>query len=50
MTDTFKYKKAAISKEAILPGDFFVARNKDVSIFTEETIKDLLEGRCNNVI
>jgi len=50
MTDTFKYKKAAISKEPICPGDFLVTRTGDVSQLTEETITDLLEGHFNNKI
>jgi len=51
MTDTFKYKKAAISKEPMLPGDFLVSqRNGEVTILTEETIADLLIGKLNNKI
>ena len=47
MTDTFKYKKAAISKESIKEGDFFVNSSGKVSTFDAKLIDDLLAGKLN---
>ena len=47
MTDTFKYKKAAISKEPIKEGDFFVNSSGKVSTFDAKLIDDLLAGKLN---
>ena len=50
MTDTFKYKKNAIAKEPIRPGDFLASRNGKVSVLDEESIGQLLRGEFNDQI
>ena len=50
MTDTFKYKKAAISEEPIKEGDFFVDSRGKVSVFDAKMISDLFTGKLNSEI
>jgi len=50
VTDTFKYKKAVIKEEPVLPGDFFVSKDGKVSLLDEQKIDNLLGGKLNDFI
>ena len=50
MTDTFKYKKAQISKEDITENDFFCDKNDIVQKLNKELLSDFLSGKLNAII
>ena len=49
VTDTFKYKKAAIKEDKIRPGDYFVTKDGRVEVLGQQQIQNILAGKHNDI-
>ena len=50
ITDTFKYKKAELSKEGIAAGDYFVDKSGNVQPLDSQGTVELLAGMWNEKV